>query len=292
MNKSVLLTGATGFLGSHLLKALLEGGYDVTIFKRSSSDVWRISSLLAHVRSFDVDKVAIKKAFENQRIDAVIHTACHYGRDNDPVSEVVESNLMFGLKLLEVAVRFNTDTFFNTDTLLQKHLNNYTLSKKQFVEWLRQQSNNIQVVNLKLEHMYGPMDDATKFVPWVIGQFERQVDEIKFTKGEQLRDFIYIDDVVSAYLTAMRKSSQLENFNEFDIGTGKLVSVRSFVESLKIAYEKQYGSCKTKLNFGALSYRIGEMMRVEVDNSKITKLGWSANTSLADGIEKIIGKPQ
>ncbi|MDA3835748.1 MAG: NAD-dependent epimerase/dehydratase family protein, partial [Spirochaetales bacterium] len=151
MGKSVLLTGASGFLGSHLLEALLRDGYDVVILKRSTSDVWRIRHLLNRVRSYDVDKVPIGKAFEDQQIDAVIHTACHYGRNSDPISTVVESNLMFGLRLLEVAIFFKTATFFNTDTLLQKHLNIYTLSKKQFVEWLLQQSDKIQVVNLKLE---------------------------------------------------------------------------------------------------------------------------------------------
>ena len=138
--------------------------------------------------------------------------------------------------------------------------------------------------------MYGPMDDKTKFVPWIIGQFEQQVDEIKLTKGEQLRDFIYIDDIVSAYLIALEKTLQLQRFNEFDIGTGKLIIVRTFVESLKLAYEKQYGVCETKLNFGALSYRNGEMMSTEVDNSGIIQLGWSAKTLLADGINKVIRK--
>lgn len=290
MAKSILLTGATGFLGSHLLEALLGVGYDVVILKRTTSDVWRIAHLLEGVKSYDVDKVPIEKAFEDQRIDVVIHTACHYGRDNDPVSKVVESNLMFGLRLLDVAILFNTDTFFNTDTLLQKHLNSYTLSKKQFVEWLRQQSDKIQMVNLKLEHMYGPMDDETKFVPWVIGQFEQQVEEIKFTKGEQLRDFIYIDDVISAYLTTLASTAYMPRVNEFDVGTGELTSVRTFVESLKYAYEKQHGPCATKLNFGALPYRTGEMMSVKVDNSEIIKLGWSAKTSLTDGIMKITGK--
>lgn len=201
---------------------------------------------------------------------------------------------MFGLRLLDAAVLFktdtfiNTDTFFNTEILSQNYLNSYTLSKKQFVEWLRQQSNKIQVINLKLQHMYGPMDDKAKFVPWVVNQFRQQVNEVKLTRGEQLRDFIYIDDVVSAYLIALKKTAQLQCFNEFDVGTGKMISVRTFVESLKLAYEKQYGACEIKLNFGALPYRIGEMMSVEVNNSKTIQLGWSTRTSLADGVMKII----
>jgi CDP-paratose synthetase len=286
--KTILLTGATGFLGSHLLEALLKEGYAVVILKRSTSNTWRIQHLLEQVKTYDVDFQPLEDAFKEQRINAVIHTACQYGRNGESIHQMVESNLMFGLKLLDAATFFNTGTFFNTDTLLQKHLNAYTLSKKQFVEWLRQQSEKIQVVNLRLEHMYGPKDDKTKFVPWVIDQLEQQVAEIKLTKGEQERDFVYIDDVVSAYLLTLEKSGQMERFTEFDVGTGRLTTVRNFVEALKSAYESKYGKSHTVLNFGALPYRVGEMMTITVDNTLLTDLGWAANISMPEGVAEII----
>ena len=54
---------------------------------------------------------------------------------------------MLGLQILDVCIKFNTSTFINTDTLLQKNLNDYALSKKQFSEWLKFKSNMIQVIN-------------------------------------------------------------------------------------------------------------------------------------------------
>jgi CDP-paratose synthetase len=285
---TILLTGATGFLGSHLLEALLNQGYPVVVLKRSTSNLWRIEHLTGQYQSYDVDKAPLEKAFEEQRIDCVIHTACHYGRNGDPISDIVESNLMFGLRILDACLKFNTDTFFNTDTLLQKHLNVYTLSKKQFVEWLTQASDKIQVVNLKLEHMYGPKDDTTKFVPWVISQLQQSVAEIKLTKGEQQRDFIYIDDVVSAYLTVLEQAKKLPSFSEFDVGTGQLVTVRGFLEQLKEVYEANFGSTDTKLAFGAIPYREGEMMTVEVDNKALLGLGWLPTTNMQQGLERIL----
>ena len=286
--KTILLTGATGFLGSHLLESLLKEGYAVVILKRSTSNTWRIQHLLDQVKTYDVDCEPLENAFKDQRIDAVIHTACQYGRNGEPIHQMVESNLMFGLKLLNAATFFNTVTFFNTDTLLQKHLNAYTLSKKQFGEWLRQQSEKIQVVNLRLEHMYGPKDDTTKFVPWVLSQLKQNVPEIKLTKGEQERDFVYIDDVVSAYLLVLEKTAQMGRFTELDVGTGRLTTVRTFVEALKTAYERRYGKSHTVLNFGALPYREGEMMTIKVDNTLLTDLGWAANMSIPAGITEII----
>ena len=94
----ILLTGATGFLGSHLLEALIREGYKVVILKRSTSDVWRIAHLLDQITSLDVDKEPIETAFYRDRVDTVIHTACHYGRNSDSSCSVLDTNLMFGLK--------------------------------------------------------------------------------------------------------------------------------------------------------------------------------------------------
>lgn len=286
--KTVLVTGATGFLGSHLVHALLKENFEVVILKRSTSDTWRIADVIEEVKSYDVDTQNVEKAFEENDIDIVIHTACNYGRNEESMKEVVETNVLFGLEVLECSIKFNTDIFFNTDTLLPKDLNSYTRSKKQFVEWLKMMSDNIQVVNLKLEHMYGPKDGATKFVPWVISQLFETADEIKFTKGEQKRDFIFIDDVVSAYLTVIKNREQLSIFSEFDVGSGNMISVKSFVKKVKDIYEKQIGPAPTKLNFGAIPYREGEIMNIEVENQKLLDLGWTPLYTVDKGLQKLI----
>ena len=294
IKQTILLTGATGFLGSHLLEALLKKGHKVVILKRSTSNTRRIEHLMTQVTSYDVDTQSLELAFEQQCIDVVVHTACHYGRNGAPIHQIVESNLMFGLRILDACLKYktntfiNTDTFFNTDTLLQKHLNVYTLSKKQFVEWLQQQSDRIQVVNLKLQHMFGPKDDATKFVPWVLSQLKAKVPEINLTRGVQERDFIYIDDVVSAYMTVLEKAPGLVKFNEFDVGIGQLMTVKEFLGSLKKAYEVSFGTSMTKFNFGAIPYHAGEIMTIEVNNQALLALGWKPMTSNETGLEKIL----
>lgn len=286
--KTVLVTGATGFLGSHLVHALLSEDLKVVILKRSISDSWRISDVIEDVKSYDVDTQSVKKAFEENDIDIVIHTACNYGRNNESITEVVETNILFGLEVLECSIKFSVDTFLNTDTLLQKHLNIYTRSKKQFVEWVKTLSDKIQVVNLKLEHMYGPKDGSTKFVPWVIAQLFDEVDEIKLTSGEQKRDFIFIDDVVSAYLTVIRNKEQFKNFSEFDVGTGNLITVRSFVRLIKDLYEKHIGKSQTKLRFGAIEYREGEIMNIEIRNQDLLDLGWNPSYTVDKGLQNLI----
>lgn len=289
MNKpTILLTGANGFLGSHLLNALINKGYHVVVLKRSKSNLFRIQHLTGRYISYDVDLQPLELAFEDQRIDCVIHTACNYGRNGESILQVAESNYMFGIRVLDACLNFKTDSFFNTDTLLQKHFNVYSLSKEQFVEWLAQYSNKIQVFNFKLDHIYGPKDDINKFVPWVISQLRQNVKEIKLTKGYQKRDFIYIDDVVSAYMMVLEKAPSLARFNQFDVGTGQLVNVKGFLQQLKYAYEMNFGVTSTKLAFGSLPYREGEMMTVKIDNQNLIDLGWSANIDFKEGIRRTL----
>lgn len=280
--QTILLTGATEFLCGHLLEALVSKGYKVIILKRSTSNTWHIDNLLDKCVSYDVDTQSLELAFEEQHIDVVMHMACHYGRNTDPMAKVVESNLIFGLRILDACLKFDTNT------LLQKHLNIYTLSKKQFLEWLKQTSDKIQVVNLKLEHMYGSKDDTTKFVPWVLSQLKTNVPVIKLTLADQERDFIYIDDVVSAFFTVLDKLPDLASFNEFDVGTGQLLLVKSFLQNLKKTYEASFGLSTTKLVFGAIDYRVGEMMTVEVTNQKLLDLDWIPKNKLENGLMNII----
>ena len=280
---TILLTGATGFLGSHLLKALVNKGYEVVVLKRSTSNMWRLKGFENAFKSYDIDQVPLRKAFEEQYIDTIIHTACVYGRKGESMQQILETNLMFGIELL------NTGTFFNTGTLLYKYLNYYALSKKQFEEWLQLASDKIQVVNLKLEHMFGEQDGNDKFTSWILNELQQEKNIIPLTAGTQKRDFIYIDDVVSAYLTCLEQAPQLKSFNDIEVGTGVLTPVKTFVMLVKEVLEKLKGKpIQTQLNFGALPYREGEIMEPQVDNSRLCSLGWQPKRSLEENIERFV----
>ena len=280
---TILLTGATGFLGSHLLKAFVNKGYKVVVLKRSTSNMWRLKGFENTFKSYDIDQVPLQKAFEEQYIDTIIHTACVYGRKGESIQQILETNLMFGIELL------NTGTFFNTGTLLYKYLNYYALSKKQFEEWLQLASDKIQVVNLKLEHMFGEQDGNDKFTSWILNELQQEKPSIPLTAGTQKRDFIYIDDVVSAYLTCLEQAPQLKSFNDIEVGTGVLTPVKTFVILVKEVLEKLKGKpLQTQLNFGALPYREGEIMEPQVDNSRLCSLGWQPKRSLEENIERFV----
>ena len=284
--RAILITGATGFLGSHLTEKFVNEGLKVIILKRSFSNTWRINHLLDKVVCYDIDKVNLDKAFEENNIGTVIHTATKYGRANEKASEILESNLLFPLKLLETSTFFNADTFFNTDTILYEYLNSYALSKKQFVEWLKMFSDKIKIFNLKLEHIYGEKDDTSKFIPWVILQMLKKEEEIKLTKGEQKRDFIYVKDVIDAYYEIFFKADFFKKtFHEFNLGSGRSVTIKEMVNLVKGIV----GNDQVYLNFGAIPYRKNEIMKSEANIEKLKNdIGWEPIISLEKGLKQTI----
>jgi CDP-paratose synthetase len=283
--KTILLTGATGFLGSNLAHKLVASGHRVLVLKRPSSNLDRLAAILPALSLYDIQGTDLSAPFKvHGKVDAVIHTATCYGRNGETTSEIFQANTAFPLRLLETATHFNTDTFFNTDTILYKYLNGYALSKNHFLEWgkLFAGSQKIRFANIRLEHMYGPGDDASKFTTHIIKSCLENVPELKLTPGEQKRDFIYIDDVIAGYEVLLEKTdNQADLFQEYDLGSGNAITIREFVETIHTLT----GST-TRLNFGALPYRKNEIMNSEADIERLKSLGWRCQTNLSDGIGK------
>ena len=291
MNKRIILTGATGYLGSHLAKALLAEGYDVVALKRKTSRLHRLESILPRLRFHDIEGLDFALLFQEMgNVDAVIHTATCYGRNGESASRISAANMQYPLSLLEAAVEAGVGTFINTDTSLDKHLNAYALSKKQFVDWGRYFAGRqkIRFLNARLEHFYGPGDDETKFTAHVIKSCLANAPELKLTLGEQRRDFIYIEDAVSAYLTVLEKKASLTDwFTQFDIGSGQAITIKEFVETVH-----RLANSTTKLAFGAIAYREGEVMSAQADTAFLRALGWRNTHILEQGLELILqGQP-
>ena len=272
-------------MGSNLLQRLVKDQYRIILLKRSSSDTSRINDYLPKLTSYDIDQTDLRQIIRNNRIDIIIHCATNYGRSEiDPIA-LLEANLILPLKLLQLGSSNNVRCFINTDTVLDKGVNYYSLSKNQFKEWLKVYATEILCINIALEHFYGPHDDQTKFVAYIIRSILANMEKIDLTKGEQKRDFIYIDDVVDAFLKVINHSALLERgFLNYEIGTNHAITIKEFVSLVK----RLANNSSTYLNFGVLPYRDNEIMESFVDTSEIRKLGWKPNSSLEDGLLKTI----
>jgi nucleoside-diphosphate-sugar epimerase len=287
---TILLTGATGFLGSYLLKSFIKNGHKVIALKRSTSNTYRIEEYLNQIILYDIDKTELSDIFENHKIDIVINTVTNYGRKDTKISSIVDTNLILSLKLLEESVNNNVKAFINTDTLLERNINAYALSKAQLVDWMQFLStHNSKMINVRIEHMYGTLDDENKFIYWLINQLKQNVENIDLTSGVQKRDFIYIDDIVSGYETMIKNIDRFSNYEEFELGSGNSIEVKEFVKQI-VKELNVNRTITTKLNFGTVAYRANENMNMEANIVKLQNLGWKPKVSIEDGIKKILEK--
>lgn len=284
--QTILITGATGYLGSHLAKAFVSAGHRVAALTRRNSNLSRISSLLPDLQVFVAEDGLDHPFRALGHVHAVVHAATCYGRDGETPFEVFEANTVFPLRLLETAGNFDADSFFNTDTVLNEYINPYALSKHQFSEWGRSFANAgvLKFINIRLEHVYGPGDGASKFTTHVIRSCLNNVPEIKLTAGEQKRDFVHIDDVVRAYACLLDKGLELGlGHHEFGVGSGQAVSVRDFVNKVH-----RLTNSRSTLLFGALPYRKDEVMQSQADTSLLEECGWRYQVSLEQGLQQTI----
>ncbi|WNC16634.1 NAD-dependent epimerase/dehydratase family protein [Brevibacillus brevis] len=290
----VLITGATGFIGSHLVKGLLADGHSIFILKRSGSDCSRLADVWKDLTAVDLDRGRWQSLFERGGgVEAIIHAATSYGRHGESLAELVQANVAFPLQLLELAQRQGTALFINTDTfssapaVLSAHFRGYNLTKRQFLEWGKEIAAtraSLCFRNMRLEHVYGPFDGEKKFVPSVIKSCLDHVPELKLTAGEQRRDFIYVEDVVAAYRTVLAQGlNQGCSFAEYQVGTGVATSIQEFVRLVH-----RLTDSRTNLSFGALPYADHEIMLSKADNAGLRELGWSWKVGLPDGIGKIV----
>ena len=282
---NIFLTGATGFLGSNLAARLVEGGHRVIILVRPNSSLQRITALLDHVTIYTIGNSGLRELFFDNKIETIIHCATNYGRGEVGSSELLGANLIMPLQLLQTGCECGVRCFINTDTILDKGVSDYALSKSQFREWLDKFSQKMVCVNIALEHFYGPYDNPTKFVSFIVKQLLDGVDSINLTPGEQKRDFIYIHDIVSAFILILNNCARIgPGYFDYEIGTGNTVAIRDFVELAKLIS----GNTHTRLDFGAIPYRENEAMETFVNTTSIRALGWEPVTSLCEGLSKMI----
>ena len=295
--KRILLTGATGFLGSHLLEAMLSRGYEVVVLKRTVSDVWRISHLLHKVNVYDIDMVSLDEILSDNPVDIIVHLATLYKKfdHSNDVAEMVASNVSFPVELLETGVRKGVKGFINTGTFFEydcsslpvcedakiSPFNFYAKTKLAFESILSTYANQLNIKTLRLFSPYGEKDN-NKLIPMVI-QKALSNERIEFSDGFQKLDFIYASDIVNAYLKSIEKLDSNEaGYRVYNIGSGVAISVREIVSVI----EQRLGKMINK-KWGAPSKV--DIPIVFADISRASKeLDWIPKYSISEGIERVI----
>jgi CDP-paratose synthetase len=281
----VLVTGATGFLGGQLVKRLATSGHEVGALARNTSNCAAIGQKVQVLR-FGTD-AELQAAVASFAPDTVIHAAASYGRAGETDPQILDANFRFGVVLLDACRRLARPVHvINTGTVLHESVSTYAWSKNAFSAWgLRcaGTEGTLRFTDVKLQHMYGPGDDISKFTGHVVASCADDRPELTLTAGDQLRDFIYIDDVVSAYEVLVASAAKLETAEAVEVGSGVALPLRTFVETVH-----QLAGSRTALRFGALPKRANEAPSYVANIERMRSLGWTCATSLAEGLSRTI----
>ena len=302
--RKIFITGATGFIGRHLVRLLTREGYSVGVLARSPSSfahevgIQNISFFTGDIRSYE----DLETAFTSFKPDAVIHLVTYYAvmHRADEIGVMLDTNVKGTINLLEAAKESKSvRLFINTGTCAVyeqkthrlseadnvKPQNLYAVTKLQAEEACSFYADayNLPCVTLRLFPPYGPGDKERRLLPYVIGSLLNKTTP-NLTTGKQEWDFVYVSDIVSGFLAALRSYPFPEKHEIINIGTGDPQSVRTVVEMIKSTMNSD-----TNLLWGSVEHRMNEVWYNSADISKAQKvLHWSPQVGMDEGLGKTV----
>jgi len=296
-----LVTGASGFVGSHLVRKLVGDGHDVLAVVRKSSDLWRLEDVEGKVR-FAYASLSDIRSIGNEirqfKPDAAFHLSWTGGNCrkfvNDP-SQVFE-NVPGSLDLVRLCHEAECTRYLFLGTSVEydnyrqpvretdpaEPTNLYGLAKLTTLQLSQAlcAGYGMRFVGVRLFWAYGPMDDGLRMVPSVTAK-PLVRERPSLTHGEQLWDFLYIDDVVAALITAATNDAAEGIFN---LGSGAPISIRDLVSQIGDAIDPDL-----ELGFGEVPYAADQVMHLEADISRLrAATGWSPKIDLHEGIRRTV----
>ena len=296
---TLLVTGASGFLGAHVAAGALARGFDVRAGVRASSDRTRLDRLATGVTTvlldLDSDAAALAQALEG--VDAVIHCAA-YGVDyrQSDFATALALNVAGSMRLADAVgqrscrlVHVGTSYEYGTEDgvlaedrrLAPTGIYGVTKAAASLAMQDHSRRTGSEIAVVRPFSMYGPLEGTHKFVPMVMAA-SRAGRAVDLTPGHQERDYLYVGDVVDACLT-LAVAPAFPSGEIFNVCSGHGVTLRA----LAGAAVNAAGGDPAVLHWGAKDYRPAESMRVVGDPSKLaTAIGWRATTTLEHGMQQ------
>lgn len=275
---NILLTGATGFIGKHLLHELYKT-HEVHVLVRPTSHWGELG--VDHVVEFTDDIPFLADYLERNRIEGVVHLASLYVAEHRPdqIEDLVMSNIFLGTALLEAAKTAKVQWFLNTGTIWQNYnsadytdaynpVNLYAASKQAFMTMAKYytETSPLRFVTLKLCDTYGP-DDTRKKIFSLFEQIAKTGESLDMSKGEQYIDILHIDDVVSGFCHLIHLLHDKSNqYDEYVLSSGHQIQLRKLAEIYACKHH-----IKLNINWGGRPYRQREVMKPYIGN---TPEGW------------------
>lgn len=271
---NIVLTGSTGFIGSHFLNQALAADHSVRAIRRSPLSNPRIK--LVQPPSWINSQLDEVTAQELRGCDVLVHLAAHTGNiPYDNLTNCLHWNLIATLSLFEEARLAGIRRFvvagscfeygrsgerfdaIPTDAPLEP-TNSYAASKAAatvaLIQWAEEHAVNLQI--LRVFHVFGLGELHTRFWP-SLKRAALLKQDFPMTAGEQIRDFMNVTDVAKTFLhRALMFEKRIDQPQIFNLSSGNPVTIRAFAEK----WWDKWGATGM-LHFGNIPYRSGEVMR-------------------------------
>jgi nucleoside-diphosphate-sugar epimerase len=296
-----LVTGASGFLGSHLVRKLLDEGHEVLAVVRQSSDLWRLGDVqncLRFAYSPLSELKLIAKGVLAFRPTTVFHLAWTGGNSRKYLNDAAQvyENLPGSLDLVRLAYMAGCSSYLFLGSVVEYGICSRPvretdipdpdslygiakLSTLRLSEALCRQF-GVRFCGVRLFWAYGPMDDPLRMIPSVTTSLLAG-KRPSLTPGEQVWDFLYVEDAVRA-LVALAESNSASGV--FNLGSGAPLTIRNVVTQIRDAIDPALD-----LGFGDLPYPPGQVMHLEADISRLrAATRWTPEISLPEGIRRTV----
>jgi UDP-glucose 4-epimerase len=285
--KKVLVTGASGFIGTHLCRSLYAEAAEVHGISRNLP--MAESNLVHWWQGYLEDISSVRAVMHKVKPDIVYHLASYVtgSRAIEHVLPTLHSNFISTINLLMASTEIGCQRIVLAGSLEEPDLDQdlitpsspYAAAKWASSNYARMFHDLYQapVVTAKIFMVYGPAQNRRFLIPYVISSLLEGVSP-QVSSGTRSVDWIYVDDVVSGLL-AMAHAPNIDGCT-IDLGSGTLTTVRAVVEQLvSCANDQVYPE------FGAIPDRPREQIRVANTANAYTRLGWQSITALEAGLK-------
>lgn len=296
--KPILVTGGTGFLGRRVIAL---GNRSQLLIHNLSASRQPASDVIHHqVDLREPEKVT--QAVKEIQPAAILHLAAGgvaYGSGD--MASLFQINVMGLQAIFEAALTLNppppvitAGSWFEyapvDEPLTEDHPTHanlpYTTSKLAAHALASYYAQHMPVTVLRLFSLYGIGEASPRLVPYII-EASQQGQPIDLTPGEQIRDYVYVDDAATGFWQALINPAEIGKLRVLNLGTGTGVSLKTLIHTLADVLREH--DIEPNLKFGARPYRDGEIMHAVADVNQLkSALGWIPSTSLVDGLRIMV----
>ncbi len=289
----IVITGSTGFIGSHLVGHILSKNRPVTVILRPDSDISRLKNFKGYnfVIEEDYSDPTLARKLIDQNCDYFVHCAWRgvSGNDRNNTLQVTE-NLPNTIKALELAAAIGCKGWISIGSQaeygnLNKKIHEDCKPSPTTLYGKAKLSAGIASLglcekyglrgsHLRIFSTYGPNDQEYRLIPYVINQFANGKTP-QLTNCEQIWDYLHVEDAARAILAVICSGAT----GVMNLGSGRATSLKNIIKIISKEFDNMYA------NYGSVPYRPDQVMHLESDISRIKNLtGWSPMIPIEKGL--------